>query len=239
MQNDQVLHRGPAARAYDHVRNLLLSGRLAPGTRLVTRKLAADTGTSLNPVREALGRLASEGVVDHIPGAGAFVRRLGRRELEEIFGMREALESYAAEHAAIHITEDELEELQGICDSWLHLARQLRANKSGRPFSPSKEFVSNWVDNTEAFHSLLVEAARNTLLTKTVAKFRLQQAVFGIYRQLPPVELHDAARNWLSHSRLVRALRKRNGVLAASIVRAQMRVGRRLMLSQLRREETE
>ena len=105
---------GAAGRAYAHVRELVLSGNLAPGTRLVTRTLAAKMGTSLNPVREALGRLASEGIVEHVPGAGAFVRQLGRHEIEEIYGMREALEPYAAEQAARLATVEELDELEAI-----------------------------------------------------------------------------------------------------------------------------
>ncbi len=234
MPNMPSTPNSPSARAYAHVRDLIANGKLRPGSRLVTRTLAEETGMSLNPVREALGRLASEGVIDHVPGAGAFVRKLGRREIEEIFGMREALESYAAERAAQLITEDELLELDTICASWHKLASKLRTTPdTGQP----EDFVKHWVDNAEQFHTLLVDAARNALLSKAVETFRLQQAVFVLHRRLPPIEMRAAAQTWLSHSRLVRALRRGDGERAAWIVREQMRSGRRHTLARLREEE--
>lgn len=221
---------GPAFRAYQHIRDQLLDGQLAPGTRLVTRKLATELGTSLNPVREALNRLHAEGLIDHHPGAGASVRHLGRREIEEIYGMREALESYAAELAARHIGEDELEDLAAICDSWRDMAHALR---DGRVRAEDQDFVAGWVDNTARFHELLVRASRNSLLVKAVATFSLQAVVFAAQRRLPPIPLSHAAQNWLSHSRLLRALSRRDGPAAAAIVRRQMQVGRRYMLTQV------
>ena len=224
---------GPADRAYAHVRELVFSGKLPPGTRLVTRTLAAETGTSLNPVREALGRLASEGIVDHVPGAGSFVRRLGRREVEEIYEMREALESHAAESAARLITEAELEELAAVCESWHGLVRRLR---NGPNEDEVEDFVRAWVDQNQRFHALLVEAARNSLLTRTVKTFRLQEAVFVHQRRHGPLPLGEAARTWASHTRLLRALRRRDGIAASMIVREQMKTGRRYMLARLREE---
>ena len=62
-------------KSYQHVRDLLIRGELAPGQRLVTRNFAESIGVSLAPVREALNRLATEGLVEHIPGSEAFVRQ--------------------------------------------------------------------------------------------------------------------------------------------------------------------
>ena len=81
-------------KAYQHVRVLLTRGELPPGQKLVTRNLANDIGVSLAPVREALSRLATEGLVEHVPGAGVFVRKLDRQDLEELYILRDAIESY-------------------------------------------------------------------------------------------------------------------------------------------------
>ena len=92
---------------------MLTRGDLAPGTRLVNRSLAKELGISFTPLREAINQLASEGLVEYVPGGGAFVRRLDRHQLAQLYDLREALEPFAAAEAAKHITEHELEELRG------------------------------------------------------------------------------------------------------------------------------
>ena len=60
-------------RSYQAIRRKLETGKLGPGDKLITRTLAQEFGVSLSPVREAINRLATEGLVDHTPGAGAEV----------------------------------------------------------------------------------------------------------------------------------------------------------------------
>jgi DNA-binding FadR family transcriptional regulator len=68
-------------KAYQHIRQQVFAGALAPGDRLVNRTLAKQLGTSFIPVREAISRLASEGLVQQVAGAGAFVRTFDRQEI--------------------------------------------------------------------------------------------------------------------------------------------------------------
>ena len=64
-----------AEKSYDYIREKLSRGELPPGKRLVNRTLADEIGVSVIPVREAIHRLATEGLVEHVPGSGAFVRK--------------------------------------------------------------------------------------------------------------------------------------------------------------------
>ena len=57
-------------QAYDYIMGRLHSGQLAPGSRLTNRGIAVEIGTSFTPVREALNRLVSEGILLHQPGIG-------------------------------------------------------------------------------------------------------------------------------------------------------------------------
>ena len=75
-------------------------GRYAPGQRLVEADLTAELGVSRGPLREALGRLAAEGVLELEPYRGAVVRRLTREDVEDLFSVREVLEGEAARLAA-------------------------------------------------------------------------------------------------------------------------------------------
>ena len=68
-----------AQRVFEQRREQIQTGKLSPGTRLVNRKMAIELGTSMVPVREALNRLTSEGLLEHLPGGGNFVRKLNRK----------------------------------------------------------------------------------------------------------------------------------------------------------------
>jgi DNA-binding GntR family transcriptional regulator len=217
----------PAQRAYDHVLSKVTSGELPSGTRLVTRSIAKEIGTSLNPVREAIGRLAAKGVIKHIPGAGAFVRALDRRELSELYGMREAVETHAAEEAARLISEPELEELQAICDDWHRIAKSIQARGQA-----TDEESGRWFDHTVRFHRVLVDAARNRFLSKALAEYRLVSAIFDEHRRHHTVQtLAAAAITWRRHAALVRALRAGDSDRSSELVRTLIRTGRRNTLA--------
>lgn len=96
----------------DHIRNLILSRKFKPGDRLVQSDLANEFGVSRTPIREALHNLASEGLVSFSAYKGATVADFSLVELEEIYTVRIALESYAAYLAAQYITEEELQQME-------------------------------------------------------------------------------------------------------------------------------
>lgn len=86
--------------AYTAIRTAIRDMALKPGAHLVESALAKRLGTSSMPVREALLMLERDGFVRTIPFRGAFVTTLDRRDVEEIFELRELLEGRAAAHAA-------------------------------------------------------------------------------------------------------------------------------------------
>lgn len=97
---------------YDHVKALLLSGAYPPGARLSEVALAQTLGASRTPVREALMRLAEEGLVELVPGKGARVRVFTPEEVEEVYTVRALLEGEAAKEAALRATPEGLRGLE-------------------------------------------------------------------------------------------------------------------------------
>ncbi|MDA3625105.1 GntR family transcriptional regulator [Saccharopolyspora sp. WRP15-2] len=79
----------------EEIRNRIIDGRFAPGDRIVERELAEELAVSRVPVREALRTLRVEGFVEDVARRGVIVRRLDRRDVEELFDVREALEGMA------------------------------------------------------------------------------------------------------------------------------------------------
>lgn len=220
-------------RAYDYIRDQLLNGRLSPGTQLVNRTLAQEIGVSVIPVREAISRLSSEGLITHVSGAGAYVRQPDRQELVELFGLREALETYAAAEAARCITEPELGELEAICIGWKTVAAKLA--EEGR--SATKEEHSAWVDADLRFHAVLISAARNRWLSKTVQDMRLTSRVFAAVRRDASMVTPESAREThRTHAALVQALVKRDADDARKWMTVQIRHGLKSMLERLERQ---
>lgn len=89
----------------EHLRNSIYDGTLPPGTRLVEQELAQQYSVSRLPVREALRILHNEGLVEHLPTRGVVVRTLDRRQVSELYDLREALEVLAARQAAARVAD--------------------------------------------------------------------------------------------------------------------------------------
>ena len=86
-------------KAYWHIHDKLSAGTLKPGFRLSNRAVAKEVGISFTPVREALNRLVSEGLLEYRAGLGVFVPECSRREIEELYEVREMLECAAVDGA--------------------------------------------------------------------------------------------------------------------------------------------
>lgn len=90
---------------FDELRGRIVSGALAPGSRLVEDQLAQALGVSRNPVREALRVLEAEGLIERSPRRGAVVATVSPAEAAKVFEVRQPLESLAARLAARKATE--------------------------------------------------------------------------------------------------------------------------------------
>ena len=106
-----------AAQVYETLRREILSGALAPSTRLVRRKLGKRLGVSAIPVGEALLRLEHDGLIESQPRSGARVRSLSLQAVASDQALRQALECEAARLCAENATEAQLRELYTMADT--------------------------------------------------------------------------------------------------------------------------
>src|SRR6266545_3453172 len=137
-------------RVYDHLRSEILAGRLEPNTELAEVALAEQLGVSLGPIREALGRLASEGLVTVRPRRGAVVRSLSKEEFLELYQVREALELMAVRLAVPRLTADDLSALEGLIAAMDKHAK--------------RDEIAEFFEANVAFHARLFEASGNAKL---------------------------------------------------------------------------
>lgn len=98
----------------NRLRELIMHGKLAPGSKLNERVLCEQLGISRTPLREALKYLASEGLVELLPNRGAIVAPLEPERLQQIFIVLETLEALAGELACRNASEQQLREIRAL-----------------------------------------------------------------------------------------------------------------------------
>ena len=99
-------------RAYKALRDRILAGKVAPGEFIREQEVSDGLGVSRTPIRESLGRLASEGFLERIPHRGFRVPKESIRDLIELYPIIGALETLAAKLSFPRIDEDTMTELR-------------------------------------------------------------------------------------------------------------------------------
>lgn len=219
-------------KTYQQLRRKVLRGELPGGSQLVNRTLAEEFDVSLAPVREAIHRLATDGLVEHIPGAGAFVRSMSLEELDELYVLRDAVESCAAAEAARNVSDRQLEALDEVCRDFDELVRAIRSRPSR---TADDDLLDRWLDAEERFHSVVVDAARNRLLSKVIHKHRALSQTFGIQRHRDTILTLAVAEDTVrGHAAIAAALRERDSAKAHRCMSEHIQAGRQTVLKHLR-----
>jgi len=109
-----IVHQTLAAKVYQDLRELIISGQLQPGERLTLAGMAAALGTSAMPVREAINKLAADEALEILPNKSVRVPVLTRSRFQELVVIRLVVEGLAVEKAAECITEAQLTTLASL-----------------------------------------------------------------------------------------------------------------------------
>jgi DNA-binding GntR family transcriptional regulator len=200
-------------KIYNHLRRKLLASEYPPGSRLDYRKISSEMGVSTTPVREAMGKLASEGLVDLVPRAGAIVRKLGREEALQLYGVREAIETYAAAKAAERISEARLQQLEALLVR-MHQIITLAFASDNRVLTG--EYYAEFLEVDLAFHMTIIEAAGNSRLTKLAGDSHIHSRIFGVERFGHDRELLEEAHE--VHRLIVQALKEHDATKSSELI---------------------
>lgn len=190
-------------QVYRHLREAIIAGTLAPGTRLREIELAQTLNVSRTPLREAIARLISDRLVRPLPRGGVEVIDT-ERELSDIYQIRTALEGCAARQAAARITPAALAALQDLVDQSIAL-----------PF----EAVEQRIAVNTAFHDALCRASGSPRLIEMIGEFR---EFFLNERGLRRFDRDDTNAAVDEHQAIVDALRAHDGERAEALVRRHL-----------------
>ncbi len=182
-----------------HLREAILPGRLAPGSRIRPEAVAAHLGLSRMPLREALHQLDAEGLITLRPNRGAVVTQRGTEEWAEIYEMRALLEGLCVRHAARRATAADIAGLDADCLAMRHITAD----------------SARWMERHEAFHDRLCQLGARPRAAAEARRLRLLarpllHGVAAIERD-PEALGHE-------HEVIVDALRDRDGRRAERLV---------------------
>jgi DNA-binding GntR family transcriptional regulator len=197
-------------RVYDHLRAEILSGGLEPGTELAEVALSEQLGVSRGPLREAIGRLATEGLVTVRPRRGAVVTPISKEEFLELYQVREALERMAVKLAVPRLQRDDIAALQELIDVMAAHAERGQ--------------VAEFFEANAAFHARLVDASGNTRLRDL---YRQLVDQLSRYRTRSLQLRGNLQRSIAEHAAILRAAKRGDAERAAHLMSEHIRVPQR------------
>jgi DNA-binding GntR family transcriptional regulator len=201
-----------AERALDTLREDILRGALPAGARLGEVELADRLGVSRTPVREALSRLAAEGLVELVPNRGARVASWTVDELEGVFALRSLLEPQLTALAVPHASAADLDALEELAAEMVDLGDQ----------DPD-----GLVPLNRAFHGRLVELAAAPALATALAGAVHSPLVARNFHAYDAASLH---RSLAHHAEIVAALRAGDPEWARAVMTAHIHNARAVMV---------
>jgi len=210
-------------RVYRQLRSAIITGKISGGTRLVESNLAAELKVSRTPIREALHKLALEGLLYSIPRAGYIVEEMSDHDIQDLFTIRMSIEQIAARLAIEKITPRELD--------------RLKANLDATDAVLATGITAKMVDLDIEFHGIIYRAARSKTLFRIcrgLSDHTLKYRIALIH--LP--EIGQKTRN--GHYEIFKAIRSKDPVKADEAIRAHMQLAKQdiiALLEQLRHED--
>ncbi len=185
----------------DQIRDMIIDGRLMPGSRIFEGQVGTALGVSRTPLREAIKTLASEGLVEIVPSKGAVVRRFTEHDIREILEVLKAIEQAAALLTCQRASITEIKKIRHMHERML----ELYAKRNRLAY-----FKLN-----QAIHSAIVQAAGNSVLAQT---HETLQARIKRIRFIG----HEGPKRWAAavteHEEMIAALVARNGAQLSEVL---------------------
>jgi len=218
------LDRGSASdEAYGKIVDLILIRELRPGERTSVNLLADRLALGKTPIKEAITRLQTEGVLTVVGRSGTTVKSISAEEARQLFALRRVLEEFAADAIVKNISRADILNLH-------KLLRELKANS----YNPTDIIQSsaNFVRANVAFHSTIVSTAMNPFLNRLYAQLQIQAQIVT-YLVHRGYDLKAARRRQAEHEEIVSALEHRDARQLRRILRIHAETSENVILQSL------
>lgn len=212
-------HKQLAQEVTDLLRDQILDGTLMPGEWLRQERIARECGVSQMPVREALKRLAAQGLVEHLPYRGIRVVEVSKEDAEDLFFCRAYIEGRAARFAAVNMTWDEMDSLLRIRED---ITRAIDAQE-----------VATYQRLNHSMHDVIIRSSRRPLVKRALDGF------WTTYPSMLWPGFRDSTKNLLEkrfvddeaeHDAIVNALKNRDPEAAEKAMRRHIQTSAATLL---------
>lgn len=204
---DAHSHRPLREIVYEELKMQILTGKIAPGSRMMEVELAESMGVSRTPIREAIKKLEQEGLVIIEPRKGAYASQISVKDMVDILEVRQDMEGLAAHMAAYRMTPKQMKELEIISVAYN------KAVEEGN--------MSDMIKFDTDFHNLIVESCNNSILTMMINQ--LQELLLR-FRYVYYDNIKRAEKMPSEHSMIMEAIK--DGRSDAARVSAEMHIER-------------
>jgi DNA-binding GntR family transcriptional regulator len=206
-------------RIRDELVRMIVSGELPAGAAIDEKKLVERLSTSRTPFREAIGTLEREGLIEIRPYRGFFVRQLSRKDVEDLYDLRETLEAMAARRAVERASDGDIDRLSAMLD---RAVQALRADD-----------MAAYAAEDRRFHEFIAELSDNHALVDTLSRLALQ---IQMCRVIANRSRDFAERAADERDRILGAFRQRDAELAARLMAEHIADVRQSVMAQLMAE---
>ena len=142
----------------DIIRERILKGEYKIGEKIKENQIASELRVSRTPIREAFKQLENEGLIDYIPNRGCFAKGFTRRDIEDLYAVRKALEILAVEWAVNRINQAEIDKLQEQSD----LMEFYTARKDGKKV----------LEINSDFHAVIYNASGSRFMAQVLRSYK-------------------------------------------------------------------
>ena len=165
-------------KAYDYIRDKIITCEYMPGTTLDEKKLMEETGCGRTPVREALTVLSSNGLVNILPRRGMFVSSVSIKDIHDIYELKQEIEPMIIRSYGSHVSREKLQEFQTF-------------------FSSELDYFHYSVEDA-AFHATLTDASDNRYYTQILNVVSDQSQRIRMLTNIDPERLKESNREHLT-----------------------------------------
>jgi len=186
---------------YEQLKSNILSGIYRPGQRLIEATLAEELEVSRTPIRDALNRLETDGLITTSPHKGIFVTKITQKDVQDFYQTRAVLEGLSAKLAATSASEDELEEFKQLLVEMDHIFER------DRELINYKEIAQSNVK----FHQKICKMSKNEVLFRMLGSL---DSAITLIRSTSWSNYNRKYQTYLEHQEIAKAILGGNGELA-------------------------
>ncbi len=197
-----------------YLRELIITGEIGPGTRIIEAEASSQLGVSRGSLREGMRILETEGILESFPGRGSFVVQASLRDIQELYSLRCILEEEAMRLAIDNGTANDFDRLQMTVESMLQAAKEQRQRE-----------VS---ELDYQFHRQIWEIADHILLRKILESITIQVRMYlAVQTQL----YEDLAEGVFDHQLILQALRNSDIETATDLLKKHLELASQVVLN--------